>query len=94
MLVQVDSSGNGMGVVPGDGGDGRSAIAGVNDTLTRNRALPLLATESIPYAPVGYEPTPPEERRRRLRFLADAACSEKPSLRAQRGAEGRAARSR
>ena len=75
MLVQVDTLEKGA-IVPGDEMGGRSAIAGSNDTVARNRALPLLATESIPYAPVGYEPTSPEERRRRLRFLADALMEE------------------
>jgi hypothetical protein len=45
--------------------------ADFDDTIAKNRALPLLAPESIPTRPHGFVATDPKVRARRLRRVAD-----------------------
>jgi hypothetical protein len=47
-----------------------------HDSLAVNRQLPVVAAASIPPAPAGFVPTPPEERVRRLTRPADSLRAE------------------
>jgi hypothetical protein len=68
--------------------------ADFNDTIARNRGLPLVDPATVPRAPAGFRSTDPVERMRRIRWLssdlraeAEAALSEggKRDLRAELG---------
>jgi hypothetical protein len=61
--------------------------ADFDDTIARNRGLPLLDAHTIPPPPVGFRPTDPETRRARLRRFAGELRSE--SMDALREAAGR-----
>jgi hypothetical protein len=52
------------------------------DDISHNRALPFLAAAAVPAVPAGYRPAAPEERKRRLRPIAETLRAE--SLRALR----------
>lgn len=45
--------------------------ADFDDTIAKNRGLPVLSDGGIPAAPQGYRPTDPDTRKRRLRRMAD-----------------------
>lgn len=45
--------------------------ADFDDTIAKNRGLPVLNDGGIPGAPQGYRPTDPDIRKRRLRRMAD-----------------------
>jgi hypothetical protein len=51
--------------------EGHGSEADFDDTIAKNRALPLLDPESIPARPKGFVSTDPKVRLRRLRRLAD-----------------------
>jgi len=50
--------------------------ADFDDTIARNRSLPLLDAQSVPHPPRGYRPTDPEVRRVRFRRFAGDLRSE------------------
>jgi hypothetical protein len=52
------------------------------DAISHNRTLPFLAAAAVPAVPAGYRPAPPEERKRRLRPIAETLRAE--ALRALR----------
>ena len=58
------------------------------DAIAHNRSLPFLAASAVPAVPAGYRPAAPEERKRRLRPIAQTLRAE--ALRALRevGARG------
>ena len=61
--------------------------ADFDDTIARNRSLPLLDAQAVPHPPRGYRPTDPDVRRARLRRFAGDLRSE--SMDALREAAGR-----
>jgi hypothetical protein len=70
---------------PPDGG--YAPEADFDDTIAKNRVLPVLSAASIPSPPNGYRPTNPDTRGRRLRPLAADLVSEAGD--ALRAIEGR-----
>ncbi|WP_437960173.1 hypothetical protein WME76_11410 [Sorangium sp. So ce119] len=57
-------------------GGGRAPEADFDDTIAKNRALPILDPASLPRPPAGFRPTDPDTRNRRLRKVSSELRAE------------------